>query len=328
MTTAIDTGPLGVIPATADRHTWLAGRRRGLGASDVAAALGFIRWKTQWQVWAEKVNARRPEDQPSAAAELGLSLEPWLIEQASALLGLPVVRTPYQLYAHPDEPWQMASPDAWVDADHLVELKTAGIASGWGIPDGWTEDSAPLGYEIQCRWQMRILNAGRVDLVALVAGLGLRRYTYTRDLGIEADLVAQAGAWWQRYVVARVEPPVAARDNDILSRLYPAPTAAVLDLDRTDAIEHAIAYRRALAEEKRAAEAKETAAAALKALLGPHAVGHIDGHVLCTWNAKKGAVDWSRLAHDLAERHQIDLPDVETYRRPDSRVLSVKELTS
>jgi putative phage-type endonuclease len=326
--TLVDLDAVPVLGWEARRPRWLAARRTGLGASDIAAILGFSQYRTPWQVWAEKTDTHRPDDQPSAAADLGNALEPWLLEQACELLDRPVTRTPHQLYAHPEHVWRLASPDGWVAADgRLVETKTAGLASGFGPPIGWTDDRFPLGYELQCRWQMHVTGAPAVELVALVANLGVVRHTVVRDIGIENDLVTQVERWWSRHVVAQVEPPLDAPDNEVLAAMYPQPTRAQVDLDLTDACDHIFAYLDARRREGTARREKETAGAALKRLLGEHSEGRIGGQTAVTWNAKKGEVEWPRLVADLAERAGVEQPDPDTYRKPDSRSLSVKEFS-
>lgn len=41
---------------------WLAFRRKGIGASDAAAVLGLSNWKTNQELWEEKVGLRQPKD--------------------------------------------------------------------------------------------------------------------------------------------------------------------------------------------------------------------------------------------------------------------------
>ena len=37
-----------------NRAEWLNWRRTGLGGSDIAAVLGLSKWRTPWDVWADK----------------------------------------------------------------------------------------------------------------------------------------------------------------------------------------------------------------------------------------------------------------------------------
>lgn len=320
-------GPRPVIGWQAQRPEWLAARRHGLGASDVAAVLGFSHYTTPWQVWAEKTDTRRPEDLPSAAAELGIALEPWLLEQAAVLLGQPVVRTDHQLYAHPQHAWRLCSPDGTTLTGPLVQCKTGGLASGWGTPRGWEDDGTPLGYELQTRWEMHVMDRPRVEIIALIAGLGLIRRTIVRDLSIESDLVAQVSDWYERHIIGGVEPPLGGTDNEALAALYPRSDGTVVDLDGTNALELWSAYRDAHGREKAAKSDKEAAGAGLKALMRDHQYGRLDGHLLCTWGEKQGAVDWPRLVADLAETAGVPVPSPDNYRKPATRSLSVKDMT-
>lgn len=324
--TAVLAGPVPVLGWDARRPEWLAARRLGLGASDVAAVLGFSNYTSPWQVWAEKLDVRRPPDLPSDAADLGTALEPWLLAQAESLIGQPVSRTEAQLYRHPQHAWRMCSPDGTAADGSGIECKTAGLASGYGPPKGWDDGGIPLGYEFQCRWTAHVMGWERVELVALVANRGLVRRTVVRDLPIEADLVAQVTEWWQRHIVGRVEPPLGAVDNPVMAELFPTATPdEVVELDDTNAVEAWVAYRDAHEREKSAKADKEAAGAALKHLIRNAWGAKVDGKLIATWGTKAGHVDWERLVADLAETAGVAPPNPETYRKPATRCLSVKD---
>ena len=313
-----------VIGWDATDDEWHAARASGLGASDVASALGFSRYRSPFQVWAEKTGAYPVDDRPSDASRLGNDLEPWLLQQAGGQLHTPVGRTAYRMYAHPQHAWRMASPDGTAGPD-LLECKTAGLAGGFGVPEGWTEDTVPLGYEIQARWQMHVLDRDRCWIVALIANFGFRMYPIDRDLGLELDLVDQVSEWWQHHVVGGNQPPLGGGDADAVRDMFPAPDGSTRNLDDTDAPALLATYRTARSAESQAKAAKTQAGTAIKALLGDATFGQIDATQVVSWSGQRGDVDWQRMARDLAEQAHLDLPDPNTYRRPDKRVLNVKE---
>ena len=323
--TATITQPVPVIGWDSTRAQWLKARTGGLGASDVAAILGFSKWHTPWQVWAEKTGTHRPDDTPSEAADLGNELEPWLLNKAATSLGRPVGRTPHKTYAHPEHQWRMASPDATSGPD-LIEAKTAGLAGGFGVPEGWTADTVPLGYELQARWQMHVLGRDRVWIVALIANLGFRMYPIDRDVAIENDMVTQVDEWWQRHIVAGEEPPLGAGDADVIKSMYPSATGGQVDLDDTDAAVLLMRYREARDTESAGKKAKEEAGTAIKALLGDNSTGRIDGREAVTWLDQDNGTDWRTYAVDMAAANGLELPDPEPYRRPRKRTLKVKDL--
>lgn len=326
--TAVLHQPVPIVGWEASRDQWLAARRRGLGASDVAAILGFSNWHSPWQVWAEKTGTWAPDDAPSEASDLGNDLEPWILQQAGERLGVTVGRSPHRLYAHPEHGWRMASPDGTTSTGTLVEAKTAGLAGGFGVPEGWSEDTVPLGYELQVRWQMHVTGRDQVVIAALVANLGFRLYPIDRDLTVENDMVAQVSEWWQRHIVAGEEPPLGANDADAIKSLYPAASGGQIDLDATDAPTLLMRYREARETEGRAKRSKEEAGTAIKALLKDNTTGRINGRTEVTWGEKTNSINWQQLALDLAAKHGLQLPDPETYRRPPTRSLNVKEVAA
>lgn len=265
------------------RAEWLAARRGGLGASDVAAALGFSSHRTPWQVAAEKTNLLLPPDSAGTAAQLGTDLEPWIIEQAPKLLNQTVARTPHMLYAHDTHPWRICSPDGFAGDGWCVQAKTSGIASP-GFPQQWA-DGVPLGYELQVRWEMHVMDAPGCHLVALVAGMGLIHRPITRDMGIENELVAQVSTWWKEHVIGGIEPALGAPDTDMMKYLYPRAVKPEIDLTGT-AIEHWVAeYTSARDDEKTAKMRKDEAGANIKRLIGDATVATSNGKKIATWSS-------------------------------------------
>jgi putative phage-type endonuclease len=320
------TGPVGVIGWDLDDEAWREARKQGLGGSDISAVLGFSGYTSPWAVWAEKTGVRSwQDDDSSAAADLGCELEPWLLAKAARLLGVEVTQPKFRTYAHPSYRWRTCSPDG-VSPLGLVELKTAGLASGFGAPNGWADGGTPLGYEFQCRWSMHVMDAERIDLIGLVAGMGVVHRTFLRDLAVEADMVDQVSEWHRRHVVEGVEPPLGAVDNENILRRYPTTTGDTVDLSDTDALELYQAYLHARRRESLAKADKEAAGAALKNLIGAAEVAKVDDHDIAKWSTVKGKVDWPAVVAALVETHGIPAPNPEQYRKPSSRSLHVKEI--
>lgn len=323
--TAVLTSPVGVIGWDLTDDQWRAARKHGLGGSDISAVLGFSTYRSPWAVWAEKTGVRSwQEDESSEASELGTELEPWLLAKARKVLDADVVQTEFRTYAHPLHRWRTCSPDG-IHPGGLVEFKTAGLASGYGTPPGWADGGTPLGYEFQCRWSLHVMDAERIDLIGLVAGMGIVHRTFLRDLTLEADLVDQVSGWHQRHIVGGEEPALGAVDNDLMARLFPRANADEIDLAGTDAEDLWRAYLAALRRESAAKSDKETAGAALKRLLGEHETGKLGDRVIAKWSGRKGNVDWPALIADLVEKHGIPAPNPESYRKPSTRSLNVKE---
>ncbi|MFB6392573.1 YqaJ viral recombinase family protein [Polymorphospora lycopeni] len=321
--TATLAGPVGVIGWDISDDEWRARRSEGFGGSDIAAILGFSTHRTPWEVWAEKTGVRTWADKESQVADLGTALEPWLLDQAAIRLDQQVRQPKFRTYAHPDHSWRRCSPDGLTDTG-IVECKTAGLMS-FRAPVGWDDGATPLGYEFQCRWTLHVMDRPRIDLVGLVAGMGLVHRTIVRDMAVERDMVDQVTDWHRTHIVEGVEPPIGPGDNEALARLYPRSDGTVVDLSDTDAYELQAAYLAARAEESAAKQRKEAAGAALKALIGAHDSATVEDHLIATWSNKKGAVDWPALVADLVSTHSIPAPNPDVYRKPSTRSLNVKE---
>jgi putative phage-type endonuclease len=324
MSAATVAAPVGVIGWDLDDEAWREARKQGLGGSDISAVLGFSTYNSPWEVWADKTGVRSWQDQGSAAADLGVELEPWLLGKASRILGVDVQQPAFRTYAHPQYRWRTCSPDGVTPAG-LVECKTAGLASGFGTPKGWADGGTPLGYEFQCRWSMHVMDADRIDLIGLVAGMGVLHRSFERDLTVEADMVEQVSEWHHRHIVEGVEPPLGASDNDVIALMFPAPDGSTVDLSDTEAADLRDAYLAARARESAAKADKELAGAALKRLIGAADAAEVEGSTVAKWSAKKGAVDWPALIADLVEKHGVPAPNPESYRKPSTRSLTVKE---
>lgn len=322
-------GPAPVLGWEASDDEWRAARQTGVGASDVAALLGFSR-RSPYQVWLEKTG-RGLGDQDNRAAALGRSLEDWLVAQSSGLLREPVARTEYRLYAHAEHSWRLCSPDAVGQrTGRLVETKTAGIASGWGPPVGWDSEFGPLGYELQVRWAMHVLDSPAGDLVGLVANMGLVHLQIPRDLALEEQLVGHVTDWWTRHVVGDREPPASALDVPTLQRRFPGHDVDETPVELPKRAQQLIARRhRAKARLDQLTERVATYDAQMRQRLGRRTTGQVDGQTVVTWNPRRGSLSWKSYARQLEARALsagVTLPDLEQHRGTSSRALDYKDV--
>lgn len=115
---------------------WLEMRRVKIGASDAPIILGLSPWKTQFQLWEEKVLGK--EQQTSAAMARGHALEDQARDCFEKLTG---IATMPKVVIHAERTWQMASLDGVTfDGTVIVEIKcpnkeTHALAEKGIIPD-------------------------------------------------------------------------------------------------------------------------------------------------------------------------------------------------
>lgn len=186
-----------------DRTEWLAWRRQGLGASDVAAVLGVSPWGSPWSVWADKVSPA-DDDEPNAAQEFGLLAEPIVkayFERRTAL----TVTDEQSRHEHPDMPWLRCTLDGIVRDDHgdivgLYEAKTTNEGK-------W--ETIPLHYQCQGQAQMAVTGAQRVWFAVLHFPFGrfdFQWYVLERDDADIATLLDACSTFWNDHVLTGVPP--------------------------------------------------------------------------------------------------------------------------
>lgn len=143
-----------------DHDAWLRARREGIGASDAGVLLGMSPYKTNVQLWEEKVGLREPEDiSDKPAVQYGHDAEPHL--RALFALDHPELEmtyeSPYKIIRSDKYPFIQASPDGELLERSTgrrggFECKTTEIKS----PNQWKDwdGRIPQTYFCQVVWQM------------------------------------------------------------------------------------------------------------------------------------------------------------------------------
>lgn len=271
-----------VLSPDADREAWLAARRKGIGASEIAAVLGISPWESPFSLYWRKVEGW--DFEPDAAMEWGNRLEDAIAAKYQSNHPEGVVH-PLGLQSNANEPWMLATPDRvvcdpqmhdnpfpddptfeWQHSDlfisGVVELKTAHSADGWGEPG--TAD-IPVHYRAQVLWQMAALDVQWADLAVLIGGSDYREYTVLRD---EKDIavMVEAGRRFMARIEAGDPPPLDDHHATLatVKRLHP-------DLDDDVAVVPdgvAEGYRRAVRMSRLADRAKDRYEILLRAEMG------------------------------------------------------------
>lgn len=295
-----------VLPADADRATWLAERRKGIGGSDASTIAG-VGYGSLFELWLDKTG-RVPEQPETPAMRFGRLAEPLLREAFTAETGLDVRRV--GLLRSKARPWQQASLDGLTSDGGILEMKTAGWRLGRDWADGQTADHA----EVQLQHGMAVSGRGHGYAIALIEReFHVRRVE--RDDALIATLTEMERAFWQECVLADVEPALTAADLDVTRRLHPT----VTDLDTTwvdpQWLRDLLADR---ADAHANLQAAKDALAAIDATLihaiGDHeAIGAIEGEQHLIYATRKNITS-RRLDLDALRAEEPDT--AEKYTRP------------
>lgn len=158
-----------VLIPTASEAEWLEARRRGVTASEIAVLMGLSPYDSPYGLYHRKLG-NLPGIEQDEAMELGDYLEGFTAGKFARLYPhLIVDGDGRDLWAHPDRPWQMATPDRLLFTDQtppgagpgltlgsagVLECKIDGGSDEWGVPG---TDEIPVHYRAQVLWQCDVM---------------------------------------------------------------------------------------------------------------------------------------------------------------------------
>jgi len=217
---------------TLDHEQWLAIRKRGIGSSDAAAAVGLNPYKSQLELWMEKTgrDAALPKIDPeddSTPVYWGTLLEHIVAAQYTRRTGNRIRRVNAVLQ-HPTRSWMLANLDREVVGApdvQILECKTAGIngAKLW-------RDGVPEYVQLQVMHQLAVTGKQAADVAVLICGQELRIHRIERDERLIEQLFELERRFW--LMVEEDRAPAADGSDSAqqaLQALYPRDSGDVLD---------------------------------------------------------------------------------------------------
>lgn len=145
--------------STLTEEEWLAWRKKGIGGSDVAAALHLSPYKTARDLYFDKIGVEPTVEQPdkSITFAIGHLLEDVVAQIFSKKTGFTVYRD-QTMYQHPLFPFLLADVDRFLilpdGRKAILECKTA----HYNMQYLWANGSVPRHYELQVRHYMSVMN--------------------------------------------------------------------------------------------------------------------------------------------------------------------------
>ena len=245
-----------ILPPDAPREEWLAARRQGVTASEIAVILGISPYDSPFNLFHKKTGTI-PEDFDNDAMSLGRHLEPWIADRwAADHPGWFVA--PGGLWTNSDRPWQMATTDrdlfrmdeTTLGVPHSVlEIKSSGTYDGWG-EDG--TDEIPPYYRAQVLWQLDTLGLTEAHVTCWFKHTDQRRDYVIKFDEADVDLMRCEAHAFLEAVEHGDPPPVdaSAATGHALMALWP-------DVEDREATIPAGLTRQYEAAKKAAAKAKE-----------------------------------------------------------------------
>lgn len=181
------------------------------GSSDAPVIMGVSPFKTRWQLYQECAHGLKIETEPDARMEIGVLLEPHIVEKVCKDRGWSFEwNGPTAADAlgtsrlHPTDPRASARPDAIVTdparagQTGVVECKTINIFRWWDLAG--RDDPQPLLYwELQWQWQAYVTGATFGALVVYVVGDDdYLVYPREPDPEVIAAMLEESALFWQQ----------------------------------------------------------------------------------------------------------------------------------
>ena len=250
-------------------------RQSYIGGSEIACVLGKSRWKSKYELWAEKTGRLQPKDLSNIeAVELGTDLEDFVAQKFSQKTGLKVRRAP-KVYQHPDYPFMVAHVDRLIsDTNEILECKTCAAtkAKEW-------ENDIPIEYVYQVQWYLGITGKKSGWICCLIGGQKLDYKQIDFSPKLFNTMVKKAVEFWDM-VEMDLPPAPNSLDNAILADVFPTCTEEMIE---NNDLNDLIAYRQELSmhiEEMQ--NEKEEIEAQLKEYIG-NRLGILTDKYQVTW---------------------------------------------
>lgn len=276
------------------RAAWLDWRRRGVGASDVAAILGISPWASPWSVWADKCGLLPPEPENEAMTAgrwLEAAIGPWFTHETGLHVAGEQTWCTHRELAHHRctvdgfVVERGAMGDGFVVAQDplaalgVLEIKVTGPGRRW--------DDIPAHYVAQVQWQMHVTGLDRAWLAVLM-GRRLDVHEVERDQGDIALMVERADQFWDQFVAAGTPPPTDGHDATLraIGEVYPDHVEG-LAVEAGDRLRLAVKqWRLCKADKRQAADDEKDMAAVITAALGVAEELTIDGERAVSWRTQ------------------------------------------
>ena len=175
-------------------------RKKGIGGSDAAKAIGKSKWGGPYDVYADKLGLSPPVES-NVAMEMGSALEEMVIKEYEKHTGKIVTRfkDKKKPFKSKDNPFMLANLDGLTkNGKVVVEAKTASSRDGWGSEG---TNVMPTDYLIQAMHYCEVMNAERTDVIVLfINEKKYGYYQYIRDDKWEKQMVKSEGNLWLNYI--------------------------------------------------------------------------------------------------------------------------------
>ena len=305
--------PAQVLAKTLDmpREKWLELRRQGLGGSDAAAIIGLDRYRSAFDVYAEKIGLKS-EEPDNEAMRQGRDLEDYVAQRFMEATGKKVRRRNAMLQ-HPEYPFMTANIDRWVVGENAgFEAKTTSVLNRTKFAQG----EYPPNYYVQCMHYMAVTGADRWYLAVLVLNKAFYVFTIERDEAEIQTLIDAEKDFWENHVLKQIPPAPDGSEatSELIKQLFPEARerAEVALFGYEDKIQQ---YLELDAQVSELTKQRDALKQELQLALADAEIGRARGYIVEWKNQVRQSLDTKKLKSEHAEIYEKYLKPAQTVRR-------------
>ena len=259
------------------KEEWLSYRRQGIGGSDVSCLIGINKWKSELELWLDKINSEESEPiEENEAMQWGTIMEPIIRNHFAEVTGKEVVELNAMLQ-HPEYPFMLADVDGITIDDNgapaILEIKTASEYKR----NEW-ETGVPPYYQTQVQHYLCVTGLEKAYVAVLIGGNSFKIYEVDADTEIHSMLIAIEQEFWNK-VVNNIRPSIDGSEaaKKLLDSLYSGGINEQLSLP-DEALEYVNLYLEACSAEDNAKAKKQEASNHLKEFMGDYEKAECSGY--------------------------------------------------
>lgn len=201
-----------------DRDEWLEIRKAGLGGSDSSAIVGLDRWRSPFEVYADKLGLT-PEQPDNEAMRQGRDFEDYVARRFTEETGKKLRRR-NAILQHREHAFMIANIDRWVVGENAgFEAKTTSVLNKAQFSKG----EYPPNYYVQCMHYMAVTGADRWYLAVLVLNRAFHVFTIERDEAEVQALIEAEKFFWENHVLKQIPPTPDGSEStaEVIKQMFP-----------------------------------------------------------------------------------------------------------
>ena len=300
------------------RDEWLELRRQGIGGSDAAAIVGLDRYRSPFDVYADKLGLKK-EQPDNEAMRQGRDLEDYVAQRFMEATSKKVRRRNAMLQ-HPEYPHIIANIDRWVVGENAgLECKTTSVLNRAKFSQG----EFPPSYYVQCMHYMAVTGAERWYLAVLVLNKSFHVFTIERDEAEVQALIAAEKDFWENHVLKQIPPTPDGSEStsELLKQMFPEAREReeVALYGHEEKIQQ---YLELDARVKELTQERDAIKQELQLALADAEIGRAQGYVVEWKNQVRQSLDTKKLKLEQIEIYEKYLKAAQTVR-----IFKIKEVS-